>query len=269
MVVGLAFLELERHFLTEEALRASEERHRGYVENAPDGVFITDDSGAYLDVNQAACKITGYSRDELLTKHIPDLLHPDSLEVGLKHFASLMEKGSASGEMLFLKKDGSLRWWVVDAVSIGENRFLGFAKDITERKKAEASLKQAEWKFQALFEQGPIAVAYHRMVYDEAGQPTDYFFLDANEKYIELTGVDPRGKNVTAAFPGIEKDPFDWIGTFARVARTGETVRFEQYLEANGRWYDCVGYQYKPDHFVAAFLEITRRKQAEEALRES
>ncbi|MCX6549141.1 MAG: PAS domain S-box protein, partial [Acidobacteria bacterium] len=97
MVVGLAFLELERHFLTEEALRASEERHRGYVENAPDGVFITDDSGAYLDVNQAACKITGYSRDELLTKHIPDLLHPDSLEVGLKHFASLMEKGSASG----------------------------------------------------------------------------------------------------------------------------------------------------------------------------
>ena len=269
MVVGLAFLELERHFLTEEALRASEERHRGYVENAPDGVFITDDSGAYLDVNQAACKITGYSRDELLTKHIPDLLHPDSLEVGLKHFASLMEKGSASGEMLFLKKDGSLRWWVVDAVSIGENRFLGFAKDITERKKAEASLKQAEWKFQALFEQGPIAVAYHRMVYDEAGQPTDYFFLDANEKYIELTGVDPRGKNVTAAFPGIEKDPFDWIGTFARVARTGETVRFEQYLEANGRWYDCVGYQYKPDHFVAAFLEITKRKQAEEALRES
>ncbi|MEI6783206.1 MAG: diguanylate cyclase, partial [Verrucomicrobiota bacterium] len=117
------------------------------------------------------------------------------------------------------------------------------------------------------FENGPIGVAYHRMVYDDAGKPVDYYFIDANDKYRALTGVDPRGKTVTQAFPGIEKDPFDWIGVFGRVARTGESIRFEQYLQPNNRWYDCVGYQYKPDHFVAAFLEITKRKQAEDALR--
>ena len=107
------------------------------------------------------------------------------------------------------------------------------------------------------------------MVYDDSGKAVDYYFLDSNGKYIELTGVDPRGKSVTQAFPGIENDPFDWIGTFGRVARTGEAIRFEQYLQANDRWYDCVGYQYKPDHFVSAFLEITERKRAEEALKES
>ena len=101
------------------------------------------------------------------------------------------------------------------------------------------------------------------MIYDDSGKAVDYSFIDANEKYIELTGVDPRGKTVLQAFPGIENDPFDWIGTFGKVASTGKNIRFEQYLQPNDRWYDVVGYQYKPDHFVAAFLEITERKRFE------
>ncbi|MEI6207646.1 MAG: response regulator [Desulfuromonadales bacterium] len=133
-------------------------------------------------------------------------------------------------------------------------------------READETLLEAEWKFKALFDNGPIGVAYHSMIYDDSGKAVDYRFIDANGKYIELTGVDPRGKTVLQAFPGIENDPFDWIGTFGAVAKTGESIRFEQYLQPNDRWYDVVGYQYKPDHFVAAFFEITERKRAEEAL---
>ncbi|KAF0128658.1 MAG: PAS/PAC sensor hybrid histidine kinase [Bacteroidetes bacterium] len=147
-------------------------------------------------------------------------------------------------------------------------RIVGTHTDISDRKEAEQALKESELKFRALFEKGPIGVAYHRMIYDAAGKPVDYFFLDANESYQELTGVDPIGKLVTEAFPGIENDPSDWIGVFGKVARFGETIRFESYLESNQRWYDCVAYQYKPDHFVAAFLEITKRKHAELKLKE-
>ena len=130
--------------------------------------------------------------------------------------------------------------------------------------KRDTALQEMEWKFQALFEKGPIGVAYHEMIYDDSGKPIDYRFIDANDTYKNLTGVDPRGKTVLEAFPGIEKDTFDWIGIFGHVARTGEQKRFESYLQANGQWYDVVGYQYKPDHFVAAFTNITERKQAEE-----
>ena len=137
------------------------------------------------------------------------------------------------------------------------------------RKIQEKPSDEAEWKFRALFEKGPIGVAYHEMIYDDSGKPVDYLFLEANDLYIELTGTDPRGKTVTQAFPGIENDNFDWIGTYGRVARTGEQMRFEQYLEFNGRWYDCFAYQYKPDHFGVAFLEISDRKKTEDALRVS
>jgi PAS domain S-box-containing protein len=140
-----------------------------------------------------------------------------------------------------------------------------FEAKLSEKAKEEA-LRESERTFRALFEKGPIGVAYHQMLYDVEGKAIDYLFLAANDSYQKLTGVDPTGKLVTEAFPGIEKDPFNWIGTFARVARDGEEIRFQQHLEANDRWYDCVGYQYKPDHFVAAFLEITEQKKAEREL---
>ena len=138
--------------------------------------------------------------------------------------------------------------------------------DITEVVKTRLALQTSETKFRDLFEKGPIGVAFHEMIYDAAGKPIDYRFIDANSSYRDLTGVDPRGKKATEAFPGIEKDPADWIGTFGHVARSGEQMRFERHLQSNGCWYDCVAYQSGPDRFVAAFLNITERKHIEEAL---
>lgn len=124
-------------------------------------------------------------------------------------------------------------------------------------------------RHRALFESSPMAIAYHEMLYDPAGLPVDYRFIDANDMFLELMGVDPRGKTVREAFPGIENDPFDWIGTYARVVETGEVLRFEQHFELNDRWYDCTAYRYEPGHFVVAFLDQTERKRAEEELRRS
>ena len=123
---------------------------------------------------------------------------------------------------------------------------------------------EAERTLRTLFEKAPVGIACHEMVYDALGKPVDYRFLDANERYRELTGCDPRGRTATQVFPGIEQDPFDWIGTFGHVARTGESARFEQALKSTGRRYECVAYRYRPDHFVAVFLEITGRGRAEE-----
>ena len=139
---------------------------------------------------------------------------------------------------------------------------------ILEKRFTEMALLESETTFKALFEKAPLGIAYHRMIYDKTGKPIDYYFIEANQSYQLLTGVNPVGKLVTEAFPGIENDPFDWIGTFGKVAKTGQEIRFQQFLQPNHRWYDCVGYQYKPDHFVAAFFEITDKKQIEDAFKD-
>lgn len=129
--------------------------------------------------------------------------------------------------------------------------------------------EEAQWKFKALFESSPIGVAYHQMIYDESGKAVDYYFIDANEQYKELTGVDPRGKKVSEIFPDIKNDVFDWIGTFDQVVQTGNAAHFEQFFQLNNRWYDGVCYRYKPEHFVVVFREITEQKEMGFALKKS
>ena len=74
----LARHDTAEHNLAELALQESEDRHGTYVEAAPDGIFVVNSEGRYVDVNAAACKMTGYSRDELLAMSISELQAPDS-----------------------------------------------------------------------------------------------------------------------------------------------------------------------------------------------
>jgi two-component system CheB/CheR fusion protein len=140
--------------------------------------------------------------------------------------------------------------------------------DITEVRRVQAELGDSESQFRALFENVPFGVAYHKMIYDSSGNACDYRFLETNESYQILAGIDPQYKTVREVFPGIEKDPFDWIGTFEQVVKTGKKVRFEQRLRPGNCWCDCIALRYKPDHLVAVFINITAHKQAEEYLSE-
>ncbi len=124
----------------EEALKESENRYISYIENAPDGVFITDEKCQYIEVNRAASEMTEFSKNELIKMKISDLLVGDSKAACKNHFTSIIKNGSAKGEFQYRRKNGSIRWWSIDAVKLSEYRILGFAKDITSRKKAEEGL---------------------------------------------------------------------------------------------------------------------------------
>ncbi len=132
---------LAQHDISLLQLKESEAKYSSYVENAPDGIFVVNEKGNYLEANEAACQITGYTKEELLQISIPDLLAEESLEKGLSHFKILLETGKSTGELIYRHKDGSTRWWAVDAVKIAESRYIGFVKDISDLKQIEAELK--------------------------------------------------------------------------------------------------------------------------------
>ena len=115
----------------------------------------------------------------------------------------------------------------------------------------------------------PDAFAYHQILHDNEGNPVDYRFLDVNPAFEHMTGLvreEIVGRRVTEVLPGIEDSGFDWIGTFGRVASTGAPIRFENYSEPLGRWYEVTAYSPNPGYFVALFRDTTLRKRETQAL---
>lgn len=122
-------------------LRESEARFRSYIENSPDGIFVVNEKGSYLDVNPAAVQLTGYQSSELLGMSISALLPEESLEEAINHFEIVKREGLTRAEMRYRRKDGTLRWRSVVAVRLSPTRFLGFVQDISERRFAEDRVK--------------------------------------------------------------------------------------------------------------------------------
>jgi PAS domain S-box-containing protein len=143
--------------LTHAALVASEEKYRSYIEHDPDGVFVADETGKYIEVNEAACRITGYSKEELLTMSVLDLLPERSVNDGLAHFRKVLETGSAKADLVFMQKNGTKRWWSMEAVKLSKTRFLGFANDITSRIEMADSLK--DYQFELVMQNQELSLA--------------------------------------------------------------------------------------------------------------
>ncbi len=126
----------------EAMLKESESKLRSYIENAPDGVFVVNSEGTYLEVNPAAEKITGYSCSELLSMTIPDLQPFETREKDMEYFEALKTRGYSHDDFPYMHKSGEKRWWSINGVKLSDSKYLGFVRDITDRKQAENRIQQ-------------------------------------------------------------------------------------------------------------------------------
>lgn len=141
-------LDISERKRAEQALQQSEERYRTYVGAAPDGVFVVDRAGRYVDVNEAACKMTGYTRDELLSFSIPDLVLPERREAAEERLRQIVAEGRTRHETKLRRKDGSQVAVVIDAVKLPGDRMMAYCKDVTERVNAERARLAMEERLQ-------------------------------------------------------------------------------------------------------------------------
>jgi PAS domain S-box-containing protein len=129
----------------EEALRESEARYRGIVNQTLGGIAETDLSGRFLTINNRYCEITGYARQELLSgMRMQDITHADDLP----HNLDMLQRAATDGtpfetEKRYIRKDGSLVWVhnSVSALLGGDgkpNTLVAVVIDITERKAVES-----------------------------------------------------------------------------------------------------------------------------------
>jgi len=132
----------------EEALYESEEKYKIITENSLTGIFIHQDD-RFIFVNDRFAEIHGYKTEELLGEHHLTLIHPDERET-LRDIASKRLKGEIVPqryEVRRIRKNGETIWCEMMATRIsyrGRPAIMGNIIDITERKKAEVSLKERE-----------------------------------------------------------------------------------------------------------------------------
>lgn len=140
----------EKYAIANQKLQLSERKFRSYIENAPEGVFIYDENGRYLEVNDAASVITGYTKPELLELSMHDLIPEESNAEHTAHSNKLTKTGKSKSEYIFRHKDGTLLWWIVDAVKLNDSRYLCFAREISHRKNIEFELQNSVEKLHSL-----------------------------------------------------------------------------------------------------------------------
>jgi PAS domain S-box-containing protein len=149
--------------------------------------------------------------------------------------------------------------------------FLGITWGVWQMRgrRQAAALGESEKRFHSLFESMLDGFAYCEMLY-ENGRPHDFVYLEVNSAFEKLTGLKGVvGKRVSEVIPGIQESSPELLETYGRVASTGMPERFEIYLDALGIWFAISAYSPRKRHFVAVFDNITERKRADEALRES
>lgn len=121
--------------------------------------------------------------------------------------------------------------------------------------------------YRALFSNMLDGFARHRMILDKNGYPINFEFLEINQAFERLTGLNEVvGKTITQVLPDIQNDSTKWIEVFGEVALKGDPVRFESYVTPLKKWYAFNAYSVKYGEFVTIFEDITERKAAIESL---
>ncbi|AGB03897.1 PAS domain S-box protein [Methanoregula formicica] len=254
----------------------SEDQYKTLFEGAHDAIFIADRK-SFLNCNHSAEVLFGCSRDLLINRTLLDF-SPEIQPGGQQSRKMAREKIDAaiSGkpqvfEWVHLRHDHT----PFDA-EISLNRVLirgsyyiqGIVRDITDRKKAEAALRESESKFSTVFEKSPVA---HTLVSVEEGT-----FVDVNEAFIRGTGYareEVNGK--TAEELQLFSDPAERERLTALLMEQQEITGLEVSFRTRfGETRACL-FSARPivmagkPHILSTLEDITERKKAEEALKES
>lgn len=276
--VGAVVQEITERKHAEAQLRENEERTRLAVEIAQLGTWRYDLATNVVALDERMCRIWGEPPETILDlQTVLERVHPgDRARVTDAIGAALDPEslGRYDIDYRIVWADGTERWVTANGQAQfegdGPNRrpiwFIGTCVDITERKRAEAQLRENEARYRTVFESIDEGLSVIEMLFDDAGTPVDYRFLEINPMFEQQTGLhNAVGKTARELVPGLEAH---WFELYGKIALTGEPERFIQASEAMNRWFDVYAFRHGEENSRRVgilFKDITERKRNEAA----
>jgi PAS domain S-box-containing protein len=264
----------------EEAVRESEERLRLMVGNVKDyALFMLDPEGRVVNWNSGAQEMKGYAADEIVGEHFSRFYTPQDIAAGKPQMelAIALEEGKYSEEGWRVRQDGSKfpASVTITAIHGADGQLRGFAKitrDITERRQKEESLRSSQAKLQGIVGSAMDAI----VSVDE--QQRIVVFNRAAELVFQCQASEALGSTLDRFIPEslreVHHEHLRLFGSAGVTARSMFSPGILAAVRSNGEEFpiEATISQVQADGeklFTVILRDITERKQAEAALRES
>jgi PAS domain S-box-containing protein len=262
---------------TTVTLRESEAYYRSIFENALYGIAITDSDFKFTKVNEAWCKLIGYTEDELLDNMgIADVTLPDNMPESMEMLGKLIRRQVKEGrlEKRYKTKSGKIieAMTFVKGIYDENDRYLGNTAsilDITERKRAESALKESEAKYRRIFESVENGYIFADM---------DGTILSVNPATAKMLKYDTPGllvgKNLARHVYADPRQRENLKTTLMEKGRLkGHLLDFRrrdgEVISAECNVHLIYDEAHRPVAIEGTFRDVTERNRAEMALRES
>ncbi len=274
--VTFTVMDITERKRAEEALVESETKYRQLVTQSPDGIFIADLSGKFLSVNRSLCDSLKYTENELLSMKLLDIVPEQSHSIHKQRLMAIMtgESTNVDAEYEVKGKDGTGHFIQVLSVPYYMGKeivgFQGIARDITERKKEEEVLRESESSLRNAQEIAKMGSWEWDMVTQKTNWSDNYFAIHGFKR----TEVEPGFEFFRNR---IHPDDVHFLDeTHANIMKDKTPSSFElRLIQPDGtvKWIqNNISPVIEDDKLVklkGVIIDITERKQADEALRES
>lgn len=255
-----------------EALAVSEKRYDDLINASPDVIYVLTPKGTVASLSPVFEKLTGWSLDEVIGESISTLLHPDDFALIAERFRREMSGEMVETQRARIKtKSGGYIIAEFKSTPIVERGEIvgvrGTARDVTESIQAEESLKESEKKYRDLTESSLSGIYIYQ----------DTVLKFVNQKFCDISGYEREEALGMPFWMFVHPDQREYIKERGFARERGEDERQHYELKAVNKknetlWLDLrvatIQYEDRPA-VMGNLIEITDRKQAEEALRET